>query len=125
MTVFPPVPVEVTAESFLKLLHIYCPYVTEELWSKLGNKKFISLEKWPKYDETKIDKKLEEEEKQLQEMEQNFAKNIEEISKISGAAIEGDQGLVHLYDDLKILTEQYNKKKESLIKTGNILDEKY
>jgi len=36
-----------TAESFLTMLHVYCPYVTEELWEKLGNKGFISLAKWP------------------------------------------------------------------------------
>jgi len=34
--------------SFLKLISVFCPHVAEELWSKLGNKTFISLEKWPK-----------------------------------------------------------------------------
>jgi len=35
-----------TAENFLKLLHVYCPYITEELWERLGNKNFISLSEW-------------------------------------------------------------------------------
>jgi leucyl-tRNA synthetase len=48
-----------SAEAFLKLLHIYCPFVTEELWERLGNKTFISLEKWPIAEEKKIDEKLE------------------------------------------------------------------
>lgn len=39
-----------TAETFLKLLSPLAPYFTEELWSKLGNKKSIHLESWPKYD---------------------------------------------------------------------------
>jgi leucyl-tRNA synthetase len=52
-----------TLESFLKLLHPFCPHLTEELWEKIGNKPFISLENWPKYDESKIDLKAEEEEK--------------------------------------------------------------
>ncbi len=64
-----------TAEAFLKLLHIYCPFVTEELWHKLGNKSFISVEKWPKADIKKINKKFEEEEKAVE-------KAIEDINQI-------------------------------------------
>ena len=40
-----------TAETFLKLLSPFAPHFTEELWSKLGNKKSIHLELWPKYEE--------------------------------------------------------------------------
>lgn len=57
-----------TAEAFLKLLHIYCPFVTEELWNKLRNKNFISFEKWPVADEKKINKKFEEEEKVIEKL---------------------------------------------------------
>ncbi|QQG42578.1 MAG: leucine--tRNA ligase [Candidatus Giovannonibacteria bacterium] len=35
---------------FLKLLAPFAPHLTEEIWSKLGNKKSIHLEEWPKYD---------------------------------------------------------------------------
>ena len=48
-----------TLESSLKLLHPFCPHITEELWEKIGNKPFISLASWPKYDESKIDLKAE------------------------------------------------------------------
>ncbi len=41
------------------LLSPFCPHIAEEIWEKLGSKPFISLEKWPRYDETKIDKKAE------------------------------------------------------------------
>ena len=34
-------------EKSLKLLHPFCPHITEELWEKIGNKKFISLAEWP------------------------------------------------------------------------------
>jgi len=51
------------AESFLKLLHPFCPHTTEELWSRLGNKNFISLESWPRADEKKINDKFEKQEK--------------------------------------------------------------
>ncbi len=51
-----------TAKSFLSILSIYCPFISEELWSQLGNKNFVSNSKWPKPDESKIDEKLEKEE---------------------------------------------------------------
>jgi leucyl-tRNA synthetase len=41
-------------EKFLKLLNPICPHITEELWSKLGNKEFISNSEWPSYDEKKL-----------------------------------------------------------------------
>jgi leucyl-tRNA synthetase len=56
------------AEAFLKLLHPFCPHITEELWHKIGNKTFLSLESWPKCDESKIDEKLEKQEEQLDKL---------------------------------------------------------
>jgi leucyl-tRNA synthetase len=41
-------------QTFLKLLAPFAPHICEELWQKIGNKKSIFLEKWPKYDEKKI-----------------------------------------------------------------------
>jgi len=65
-----------TAESFLKMLYVYCPFITEELWQKIGNKNFISLSKWPKADEKKINKKFEEQEKAVEKL-------VEDINNIS------------------------------------------
>lgn len=53
---------EISKESFekaLKLLSPFCPHISEELWSKIGNKGFISLAEWPKYEEIKENKKNE------------------------------------------------------------------
>lgn len=69
-----------SAENFIKLLHIYCPFVTEEIWEKLGNKPFISLEKWPVADEKKINEKLEEQEKAVE----NLVGDINNVLKIVG-----------------------------------------
>ncbi len=41
-------------EKALKILHPFCPHLTEELWEKIGNKSFISLENWPNVEENKI-----------------------------------------------------------------------
>ena len=49
------------AEIFLKLLHPFCPHLTEELWQKIGNNGFLSLAEWPKADESKINIEFERE----------------------------------------------------------------
>ncbi|MBN2421026.1 leucine--tRNA ligase [Candidatus Woesearchaeota archaeon] len=74
-------------ESFLKILHPFCPHITEEMWEKLGNKPFISTESWPKYDESKIDEKAEAAEEIISAITGDIAKvkelaNIDKLSKI-------------------------------------------
>jgi len=41
-------------ESFLKILCPFAPHITEEIWQKIGNKKALVLEHWPKYDSKKL-----------------------------------------------------------------------
>ena len=73
---------KLTAENFLKLLSVYCPHITEELWEKIGNKGFISLADWPKVDEKKIDEKFEKQEEVIRDTNNDII-NIKEISGIS------------------------------------------
>ncbi|OGY86639.1 MAG: leucine--tRNA ligase [Candidatus Kerfeldbacteria bacterium RIFOXYA2_FULL_38_24] len=40
-----------TFELFLKVLSLFAPHVTEELWENLGHKESIIKEPWPKWDE--------------------------------------------------------------------------
>lgn len=63
-------------EDSLKLLHPFCPHLTEELWEKIGNKIFISLEKWPKSDKSKINESFEKQEKIIDKL-------IEDINHVS------------------------------------------
>lgn len=63
-------------KKFLKILHPFCPHLTEELWEGFGNKKMISLEKWPKVDESKINPSLEKEEEAIENL-------IEDINHVS------------------------------------------
>jgi leucyl-tRNA synthetase len=41
------------AEDFLKIINPITPFITEELWEKLGHNNTISYEKWPTYDISK------------------------------------------------------------------------
>jgi leucyl-tRNA synthetase len=68
-------------EKIVKLISPFCPHITEELWEKLGNKNFISLEKWPICDEKKINDKLEEQEKAIE----NLVGDINNVLRIVGA----------------------------------------
>ena len=42
------------AEGFVKLLNPITPFVTEEIWQKLGHNETIAFESWPTYDASKI-----------------------------------------------------------------------
>ena len=47
-------------EIFIKLLSPFAPHLTEEIWAELGNEGFLSLAKWPEYDEAKtVDDEIE------------------------------------------------------------------
>jgi leucyl-tRNA synthetase len=67
-------------EGFLKLISPFCPHIAEELWHNLGNKAFISLEKWPQADESKIKPELEKQEQQIGQLIEDI-KNIIKIVK--------------------------------------------
>jgi leucyl-tRNA synthetase len=69
-----------TAEKFLKMLHVYCPYITEELWEKLGNKNFISTADWPKVDDKKIDDNFDKKEAATDKLKQD----VNHIKKLTG-----------------------------------------
>ena len=50
-------------EQILKNLSLliapFAPHIAEEMWEKLGNRTMISLEKWPDFDEARIDREAE------------------------------------------------------------------
>ncbi len=69
-----------SAFDFLKMLHIFCPHMTEELWAGLGGKGFISLAEWPKFDEDKIDLKAEASEQIVEDVIRDI-RNVLELTK--------------------------------------------
>lgn len=65
-------------ETLLKLISPMTPHIAEELWHELGNNSFISLENWPRYDESLIDDKLEF----LINLHKSVAEDIRTIKKL-------------------------------------------
>jgi len=55
-------------EKSLKLLHPFCPHITEEIWEKIGNKSFISLSEWPKIEEKKINDFFDKQDESLDKL---------------------------------------------------------
>ena len=83
---------DLIVENWIKLISPVCPHLSEELWSKLGNRTFVSLEKWPKADISKINDKLEKEEELVDEL-------INDINNISSIIIKkgGNISKVYVY----------------------------
>jgi len=68
-------------EIMLKLIAPFCPHIAEELWHRIGNKTFISLEKWPKFDESKISIESEELYRIAENARNDFRRVMELVSK--------------------------------------------
>ncbi|MAG37792.1 leucine--tRNA ligase [Candidatus Pacearchaeota archaeon] len=77
-----------TAEGFLKILHIYCPFITEELWEKIGGKGFVSLSDWPKVDEKKIDEKFEKAEEAVEKTVSDIMNILKIVKEKNGKEAE-------------------------------------
>ncbi len=69
-------------EKALKLLHPFCPHITEEFWRKIGNKNFISLAEWPVVDEEKINKRLEKQEQAVEKLVEDINHILKLVGKI-------------------------------------------
>jgi leucyl-tRNA synthetase len=67
-------------ENSLKLIHPFCPHITEELWEKIGGKGLLCLAKWPIADESKINEKFERQEKAVEKLSEDI-NNISRIVK--------------------------------------------
>jgi leucyl-tRNA synthetase len=107
----------------VRLLAPMTPHICEEFWNKLGNKNFVSIAKWPEYDEKIIDKNAIQ-------MEENFRKSIEDLKNV--LKITGNKKNLYLYfvadkeldyfnQSLGFIRKQFNFKQ---IKTFNTNDKK-
>ena len=68
-------------KNLILLLSPFTPHISEELWNKLKLKGFASLQKWPSYDESKIDEEAEALEDSLDRTKKDIYSVIE-LAKI-------------------------------------------
>ncbi|MAE43168.1 leucine--tRNA ligase [Candidatus Woesearchaeota archaeon] len=95
-------------ENLILLMVPFTPHLCEELWSKLGNKGFISLAKWPKFDKNKVSEKIEKEEQLIE----NTVADIRNVLKL----VKIEPKKVYLY----VIPNE----KEIFLQNKNILEKK-
>ncbi|MEM2102132.1 MAG: class I tRNA ligase family protein, partial [Candidatus Bathyarchaeia archaeon] len=69
-----------------RLLAPFAPHICEEIWSKIGEKEFVSISPWPKPDAKKIDIEAEESETLVQNVLED-TQNILNATKITPKTI--------------------------------------
>ncbi|MBW2991968.1 class I tRNA ligase family protein [Candidatus Woesearchaeota archaeon] len=62
-------------KNLILMLSPFTPHLAEEMWEKIKQKDFCSLQQWPKYDESKIDRKA-------QQSEETIHKTISDINSV-------------------------------------------
>jgi leucyl-tRNA synthetase len=104
-------------KSLALMLAPFAPHLAEEMWELLGEKGFISLAKWPKYDEKKIDKKADALEGMLHNTISDI-KSVQELTKIK----EPKKITLILASGWKYeFFKQMGKQLEKTFNTGNII----
>jgi leucyl-tRNA synthetase len=66
-------------ETITKFLSLYSPFIAEEIWSMMGKNRFVCLEKWPEFNERKVDKEVLEQERNFM----NVCEDIKHVIKLS------------------------------------------
>jgi len=100
-------------EAVALLLNPFTPHLSEEIWEKIGNKQFASLQKWPKYDEKKIDKKIDAED----DLIQNTISDIIAVMKLANVE---KPVKIRLFTAEKWKYEFFKRLKKEMEKTRNV-----
>ena len=72
-------------ETLLKIVSPFCPHMAEEIWHALGNKTFVSIAKWPKFDEKLIDTQFEKIDSVIDSLRSDIirVKQLAKLEKVS------------------------------------------
>lgn len=98
-----------------KLVSPFCPHIAEEIWSKIGNKKLVSIEKWPVANDGEINIELEKEEQQVEQS----VDDVRNIFKIVKEKQGKEPQKVYLYVIPKELV-LYKESKDMISKSLNV-----
>lgn len=104
-----------TLETFIKILTPLCPHISEELWERIGNKGFVSLESFPIADETKINESFDIADKVFD----NTTSDINQVLKLANL---DKLNKIRLFVSLSWKYDLYDLLKEKLKETRNPKD---
>lgn len=99
---------------WIKILAPVIPHISEELWGKMGNNNFVSIESWPKPNKNKIDEKAEEGEEYLKSVHSDINQIIKLVGK-TPVEIEIFVADNWKYEMQDILNKNKDKKSKDLI----------
>ncbi|MEM7826009.1 MAG: leucine--tRNA ligase [Candidatus Aenigmatarchaeota archaeon] len=108
-------------ENCVKLLSPIIPHIAEEWWSMLSKNSFVSKEKWPEFDESKIDKSVVE----LERIFQKVLEDLSEVMKLAGKKEKAyfyfvtDKEIEYFNEFLSYLKKKYGFKKVVLYKASD------
>ena len=80
-------------QGVVKIIAPFCPHIAEEIWSKLGNREFISIADWPVADEKKINEKFDLADKAIEKSVSDILNVLKIVKEKQGK----DAGKVYLY----------------------------
>jgi leucyl-tRNA synthetase len=92
-------------ETMAKILSPFMPYTSEEIWETLGNKPFVSSQKWLLADENSINPAIEKKEEYIQSLIEDM-RQVARLSKIENPEIHIYPAEAWKWDALRILKEQ-------------------
>jgi leucyl-tRNA synthetase len=98
--------------AFAKVLHPFCPFITEEAWHHHKQHGFISHATWPAYDESLIDEKIDA----ADELVSNTLADIHAVKKLTSLTT---INRITIAVSPQWKYELYSKIKETLEKTRN------
>lgn len=105
----------------IRLISLFIPHISEELWNKLGNKNFISLGPWPIADEKNIDKNILE----LENIFKKTQEDLNQVLKLAGKKKNAylyfvtDKELDYFKESLEYLKSIFTFKKMELYKISD------
>jgi len=100
-------------ESMVKMMAPVMPHFAEEMWKKMGNKTFVSIESWPEADENKINKDI----MQLEEIYRKSIEDVKQVIKLSASKVKTPENLFLYFATAKELN-YFNDSIEHLAKIG-------
>ena len=106
-------------KNLILLMSVFTPHTCEEMWSKIG-KGFVSLQKWPVYDEKKIDLEIEEEDNLIERTFDDI-KQVLKLVKIDAKGVVLGVSDEWKYDLIKNIKREFERSRDIKKVINNVM----